>query len=64
MKNACIRLRSYNHTNYKVQNNLINGLDVEEVSNHEFNDFENRLATFGYKKIFDTKKIITIIRMG
>lgn len=56
MKNACIRLRSHNHTNYKVQNNLINGLDVEEVSNHEFNDFENRLATFGYKKIFDTTK--------
>ncbi len=56
MKNACIRLRSCNHTNYKVQNNLINGLDVEEVSNHEFNDFENRLATFGYKKIFDTTK--------
>lgn len=56
MKNACIRLRSGNNVNYKIQNNLINDFDVKEVSNNELNDFENRLAKFGYKKIFDTIK--------
>lgn len=56
MKNACIRLRSCNNLNYKIQNNLIENLDKKEVSNAELDDFENRLAKLGYKKVFDTTK--------
>ena len=56
MKNACIRLRSGNNLNYKIQNNLIDDLDLKEVSSAELDDFENRLDKLGYKKIFDTTK--------
>lgn len=56
MKNACIRLRSGNNSNYKIQNNLIDDLDLKEVSSSELDDFENRLDKLGYKKVFDTTK--------
>ena len=56
MKNACIRLRSFNDVNYKIQNNLINDLNITEVLNTELDDFEERLTEFGYKKVFDTRK--------
>ncbi|MGN1323065.1 MAG: hypothetical protein ACI4VT_03590 [Bacilli bacterium] len=56
MKNACIRLRSGNNSNYKIQNNLIDDLDLKEVSSAELDDFENRLDKLGYKKVFDTTK--------
>ena len=56
MKNACIRLRSGNNLNYKIQNNLIDDLDLKEVSSAELDDFENRLDKLGYKKVFDTTK--------
>ncbi len=57
MKNACIRLRSCNDSPYKVQNNLIQELDINEVSSNSLIEFEKRLLEFGYKKIFDTLKI-------
>lgn len=56
MKNACIRLRNCNEENYKIQNNLIDNLDMKEVSNAELKDFENILIGFGYRKVFDTTK--------
>ena len=56
MKNACIRLRSGNNLNYKVQNNLIDALDLKEVTNSGLADFEDRLGKIGYKKVFDTTK--------
>ena len=56
MKNACIRLRSGNNLNYKIQNNLIDDLDLKEVTNTELSEFEDRLGKFGYKKVFDTTK--------
>jgi len=56
MKNACIRLRSGNNLDYKVQNNLIDDLDLEEVTNAGLVEFEDRLGKFGYKKVFDTTK--------
>lgn len=56
MKNACIRLRSGDNVNYKIQNNLINDFDLKEVTNFELDAFENRLSRLGYKKVFDTTK--------
>ena len=56
MKNACIRLRSGDNLNYKIQNNLIDDLELKEVSSAELDDFENRLDKLGYKKVFDTTK--------
>lgn len=56
IKDSCIRLRSVNGSNYKIQNNLIMNLDVKEVVNAKLNDFENRLVNLGYKKVFDTIK--------
>ena len=58
MKNACIRLRSCNGEKYKVQNNLIEKLDVKEVKNSplRLKLFERKLNKFGYKKVFDTTK--------
>lgn len=56
MKNACIRLRSTNHGDYKVQNNLISGIDKTIVSQDELMKFEEELSKYGYKKVFDTTK--------
>lgn len=56
MKNSCIRLRSCNNKIYKIQNNLLEDLNVDELSADEVNEFENRLSKLGYKKIFDTYK--------
>lgn len=56
IKKACIRLRSCDNGDYKVQNNLIRGLNIKELSNIELDDFENRLLKLGYKKVFDTIK--------
>ena len=56
MKNACIRLRSCNDSSFKVQNNLLKELDVNEVPFDKLIDFEKRLSELGYKKVFDTLK--------
>ena len=56
MKKACIRLRSCNNGDYKVQNNLIRDLNIQEISDFELANFENSLLELGYKKIFDTTK--------
>lgn len=56
MKNACIRLRSCNDEDYKIQNNLINELKTTHVKHNELKEFENKLSKFGYRKIFDTTK--------
>lgn len=56
MKNACIRLRSCNDSPYKVQNNLIQKLDINEVSADNLIEFEKRLLEYGYQKVFDTSK--------
>ena len=56
MKHNCIRLRSCDDSDYIVQNNLIEGFDVKEVSETSLADFENELSKFGYKKVFDTTK--------
>ncbi|MDE6284474.1 MAG: hypothetical protein K2M17_01865 [Bacilli bacterium] len=56
MKNACIRIRSCNDGPFKVQNNLLKELDINEVSFTNLIEFEKQLLEFGYKKIFDTLK--------
>lgn len=56
MKQACIRLRSFDNINYKIQNNLIDSLNINEVINDELNGFEDMLKKIGYKKVFDTTK--------
>jgi len=56
IKNACIRLRSCNDGPYKVQNNLLQELGINEVSLDSLIEFEKRLLECGYKKIFDTLK--------
>lgn len=37
-------------------NNLIDDLDLKEVTNNELGNFENRLDELRYKKVFDTTK--------
>ena len=56
MKNACIRLRSCNNKDYKIQNNLINELKTTQVKQKELKEYEHKLSEFGYRKIFDTIK--------
>ena len=57
MKNACIRLRSCNDSNYKIQNNLINNkFRDKEVSATKLDQFEHKLFKLGYRKVFDTVK--------
>ena len=56
MKNACIRLRSCNNGKYKVQNNLISELNINEIEIEELEKFETNLSHLGYKKVFDTIK--------
>ena len=57
MKRKCIRLRNVSFKNgYKIQNNLIDELDLEVVQKEELTNFENLIKKFGYVKVFDTKK--------
>ena len=56
MKNACIRLRSCNNEDFKVQNNLLPEIDIKIVKPKSLNKFEERLHKFGYNKVFDTIK--------
>ena len=56
MKKSCIRLRSCNDSSFKVQNNLLKELTIDEVPLDKLFDFETTLSAFGYKKIFDTLK--------
>ena len=56
MKKACIRLRSCNKERYKIQNNLISVLNINEIEQEELKEFETKLFNFGYKKVFDTTK--------
>ena len=56
MKNSCIRIRSYNDSNYIVQNNLLRDLTIKEILKSELYIFENKLNILGYKKVFDTSK--------
>ena len=56
MKFSCIRLRSCNGENYRVQNNLIDNLEISEVVVTDLEEFESKLEKYGYKKVFDTVK--------
>ena len=56
MKDACIRLRSVNNSNYAVQHNLISDIKSKEVKKIFLKLFERKLAKYGYKKVFDTIK--------
>lgn len=56
IKNACIRLRSCNDSSYRIQNNLLEDLDTNEVPFDKLIDFEKRLLEVGYEKVFDTLK--------
>ncbi|MEE3343412.1 MAG: hypothetical protein VZS44_04925 [Bacilli bacterium] len=56
MKKACIRLRSCNNEDYKIQNNLIKGIDISTVSKERLKEYENKLLKYGYKKVFATIK--------
>ena len=56
MKNACIRLRSCNNEDFKIQNNLLPEIDLKIVKQESLNEFEKRLHEFGYRKVFDTIK--------
>ena len=56
MKSACIRLRNCDCGVYKVQNNIIDNLQVTDVLESDLGVFENELSRLGYKKIFDTIK--------
>lgn len=56
IKNSCIRLRSCNDNKFEVQNKLLDGIDVKEVSSDDLDNFEEILLKCGYKRIFDTKK--------
>ena len=56
MKKSCIRLRSCNNEDYKLQNNLISELDINIVKQESLEDFESKLLKYSYKKVFDTIK--------
>lgn len=56
IKNSCIRLRSCNDSSFKVQNNLLKELTIDEVPLDELVNLEKFLLELGYKKIFDTLK--------
>ena len=56
MMNACIRLRSCNNKKYKIQNNLISELNMNEIDLEKLKEFETELSHFGYRKVFDTTK--------
>ncbi len=56
IKQKCIRLRSVNKKGYKVENNLLEFLNVDFINENELFDFENNLKENGYLKVFDTKK--------
>ena len=56
MKDSCIRLRSCNDGSFKVQNNLVEELDIDEVPLDKLIELEKTLSELGYKKIFDTLK--------
>lgn len=57
MKNACIRLRSCNKGNFKLQNNLIENLDITEIEYNKLSLFEEKINNYGFRKIFDTSKV-------
>ena len=56
MKNACIRLRSVDDSDYKIQNNLLSEIKDSFVLKDNINSFESLVSKYGYKKIFDTTK--------
>lgn len=56
MKNACIRLRSCNNEDFKIQNNLLSEINIIGVEQKSLKEFEERLRNFGYRKVFDTIK--------
>jgi hypothetical protein len=57
IKQKCIRLRNVNFKEgYKVENKLLDSLNVDYVDEKELCNFENKLKEEGYFKVFDTKK--------
>ena len=56
MKNACIRLRSCNNSDYKIQNNLVSDLNINSVKINSLDKFEEKIHKLGYRKVFDTTK--------
>lgn len=55
MKNSCLRLRSCDEKKYIIQNNNINELE-KEIYVNQLNDFEKKIESLGYHKVFDTRK--------
>lgn len=56
IKNACIRLRSCNNSDFKIENNLISELNIDNIDNDSLIEFEETMEKFGFKKVFDTLK--------
>ncbi len=56
IKNSCIRLRSCNNSSFKIQNNLVDELNINEVPIKKLTKYEKKLLKFGYRKVFDTLK--------
>ncbi len=54
MKDACIRLRRCNDGEYKIQNNLIPNLNLDDIDS--LDKFEEEINKLGFKKVFDTIK--------
>lgn len=57
MKQKCIRLRQISFKDgYKVENNLLENLNVMFVNENELLNFEIKLKENGFLRVFDTKK--------
>lgn len=57
IKNSCIRIRSVNESDYKVQNNMIADLDIEFVSANDLALFDEKMSIYNYKRVFNTRKL-------
>ena len=55
IKQRCIRLRSVNDSDYKVQNSF-GAVNAKIVAKDNIPIFENEMIAKGYRKVFDTKK--------
>lgn len=56
MKNACIRLRSCNDSDFDIQNKMNLHLLKNKIKKNKLLKFEKKLEKLGYRKVFDTFK--------
>lgn len=56
MKNACIRLRSCNNSDFIIQNNYDKWILRKRVKVKDIDKFINKMIKRGYKMVFDTNK--------